>query len=439
VDIGYARVSTDDQELKLQLVALERAGCWPIRKETASGVAKKRPVRDEVLKELQRGDTLTVWKLDRLGRSVVDLKTIITDLEQRGVKFRSLTEHIDTSTAQGRLFFDLLAAFAEFERQLIIERTRAAKAVMIAEGKHPGGRRRFGAVGTGENAISEEEAAREAMLLIEAAERLQGGENMSQVLNDWRDRGVTAYGGGTWEATVLRNMLTNRRVAEVIGAANYHAMTRLFANAAARRKIGRPAEHLLSGILKCECGQPMYATPSTKAIRNYRCRKAEWSGGRSRGCGRVNVSEPAADRAVTEMFTAAVCSEDFANALNQRQAELLAGDATAEQLDEWRQERDELALILPLSIAEDKHRARHAELERIVRDSTARLMERPDLRALLDLPKSEAKLRDAWSSWTVAERRAWLKRVLEYVTVHRATTTGRASDVAARLDPKWRI
>jgi DNA invertase Pin-like site-specific DNA recombinase len=109
VDIGYARVSTDDQELKLQLVALERAGCWPIRKETASGVAKKRPVRDEVLKELQRGDTLTVWKLDRLGRSVVDLKTIITDLEQRGVKFRSLTEHIDTSTAQGWLFFQLLA------------------------------------------------------------------------------------------------------------------------------------------------------------------------------------------------------------------------------------------------------------------------------------------------------------------------------------------
>ena len=144
MDIGYARVSTRDQNPQLQLNALEQAGCWPIFEERVSGVSKKRPVRDQALVQLKAGDTLTVWKLDRLGRSVAELLAIVQDLEQRRIRFRCLTQPIDTSTAAGRMFLTFLAAFAEFERELIKERVLAGKARMKAEGKHPGGPALFG-------------------------------------------------------------------------------------------------------------------------------------------------------------------------------------------------------------------------------------------------------------------------------------------------------
>jgi DNA invertase Pin-like site-specific DNA recombinase len=436
MDIGLARVSTLDQDPKLQLTALERAGCDAIYDEKASGVSARRPVRDEVLGQLTRGDVLTVWKLDRLGRSLVELETIVTGLERRGVKFRSLTEHIDTSTAQGWLFFRLLAAFAEFERQLIIERTKAAKAVMKREGKHPGGRRRFGMEGD-HATVRETEAA----LLREASDRLQAGESMSVIIGDWHDRGVTAYGGGKWEATALRNMLTNPKVAEVIGQDAYQAMARIFADTRARQRLGRRAEHLCSGILQCECGQAMYsvATSIAKKQRVYRCRRAEWSGGRSAGCGRVNVSESAADRVVAEMFIAAVTSEEFAAKLDARRAELLNGDLTAAELDDWRAEMAELVTVLGTRFGTDAMRQRHDQLQRMVRQATTRLMQRPELQALYDLPRTESALRARWDGWSIAERRTWVRRVFKHVTVKRATTTGRGSDVAARMDPKWRI
>jgi DNA invertase Pin-like site-specific DNA recombinase len=113
------------------------------------------------------GGRQVVWKLDRLGRSVIDLNDIITDLRRREVSFRSLTEHIDTSTAQGWLFFQLLAAFAEFERELIIERTIAGKQRMIAAGEHPGGVPMYGFEA---DHVTENE--HEASLLREAARRL---------------------------------------------------------------------------------------------------------------------------------------------------------------------------------------------------------------------------------------------------------------------------
>jgi DNA invertase Pin-like site-specific DNA recombinase len=435
MEVGLARISTLDQDPQLQINALERAGCWPIYQERVSGKAgAAHPVRNEVLRQLDRGDTLTVWKLDRLGRSLVELQRIVTDLERRGIKFRSLTEHIDTSTTQGRLFFVLLAAFAEFKRALIIERTRAGKARRAAEGKHPGGRRRFGM--EADHATIRED---EACLLREAAERLRGGESMSSILDGWNDQGIPAYGGGRWEATVLRNMLASPRVVPIIGQDAYEAMVRLFRDAASRQKLGRPAQHLLSGILRCECGQPMYSVYTGKAQRAYRCRKSEGSGGRSQGCGKVNVSEPAADRWAAEAFIAAVASEEFTSKLNARRAELLEGETTAAKLDDWRAELGELEQVLDTRFAADVHRARHAELQRLVRQATTRLMQRSELQALYDLPKSEGKLRKRWADWTISERRVWLKRVLEYITAKPATSTGRGSDVAARLDPKWRI
>ena len=123
---GYARVSTDDQTPALQLAALKKAGCKTIFKDDGlSGATTKRPALLRCLKKLEHGDTLTVWKLDRLGRSLRDLITMLDDLKHRGVKFRSLREAIDTETPTGRAMWQMIGVLAELERSLISERTRA--------------------------------------------------------------------------------------------------------------------------------------------------------------------------------------------------------------------------------------------------------------------------------------------------------------------------
>lgn len=133
--IGYARVSTDDQHLDLQRDALTQAGCSVIYEEAVSGKNVARPELNQCCKALREGDTLVVWRLDRLGRSLPDLVTIVADLEQRGVHFESLTEQIETGSAAGKLQFHVFAALAEFERSLIRERTQAGLAAARARGR----------------------------------------------------------------------------------------------------------------------------------------------------------------------------------------------------------------------------------------------------------------------------------------------------------------
>ncbi|ATZ94769.1 MULTISPECIES: recombinase family protein [Dickeya] len=140
--IGYARVSTSDQNTELQKNALVGANCELIFEDQASGKNARRPGLKRALRKLKRGDTLIVWKLDRLGRSVRDLITMVSDLQGRGIHFRSLTDAIDTSTPAGRFFFHVMSALAEMERELIVERTRAGLAAARAAGRI-GGRRRI--------------------------------------------------------------------------------------------------------------------------------------------------------------------------------------------------------------------------------------------------------------------------------------------------------
>jgi len=123
--IGYARVSTDDQNLELQLSALNEAGCERIFSDKASGASATRPRLNEALSFLREKDTLVVWKLDRLGRSVKGLVDLIAELEKRQVNFRSLTDSIDTGTPSGRFFFHVMASLAQMERELMVERTQA--------------------------------------------------------------------------------------------------------------------------------------------------------------------------------------------------------------------------------------------------------------------------------------------------------------------------
>ncbi|AVQ07036.1 TPA: recombinase family protein [Xanthomonas vasicola pv. zeae] len=138
--IGYACVSTDDQHLDLQRDALTRAKCGTIYEEAASGKNAARPELEQCRKALRAGDTLVVWRLDRLGRSLPDLVQIVADLERQGVGFESLTEKIETGSAAGKLVFHVFAALAEFERGLIRERTQAGLAAARARGR-VGGRK----------------------------------------------------------------------------------------------------------------------------------------------------------------------------------------------------------------------------------------------------------------------------------------------------------
>lgn len=133
--IGYARVSTEEQNLAPQLEALRRAGCHHIfHDEGLSGASISRPALNQALTRLSPGDVLVTWKLDRLGRSLAHLINIIAELSERGVGFRSLSEAIDTTTAGGRLIFHVMGALAEFERALISERTRLGMASARARG-----------------------------------------------------------------------------------------------------------------------------------------------------------------------------------------------------------------------------------------------------------------------------------------------------------------
>ena len=141
MQIGYARVSTQDQDLRLQYDALQQARCDKIYEDKASGVKASREGLKLALEMLREGDCLVVWKLDRLGRSVKDLVAIVCDLEQRGVHFKSLTDQIDTSTTAGRFFFHVMASLAQMERDLTVERTRAGLDAARRQGR-TGGRKR---------------------------------------------------------------------------------------------------------------------------------------------------------------------------------------------------------------------------------------------------------------------------------------------------------
>ena len=136
--IGYARVSTDDQNLDLQRDALERADCGSIYEEKVSGKSADRPELEHCLRALRSGDTLVVWRLDRLGRSLPDLVRTVGELEGRGIGFESLAEKIATDSAAGRLIFHVFAALAEFERNLIRERTHAGLVAARVRGRNGG-------------------------------------------------------------------------------------------------------------------------------------------------------------------------------------------------------------------------------------------------------------------------------------------------------------
>jgi DNA invertase Pin-like site-specific DNA recombinase len=171
-NVGYARVSTIDQDPTLQLDALAAAGCAKVFEDCASGARADRAGLRSALEYVRDGDVLIVWKLDRLGRSLPHLIETVTSLATRGVGFRSITEAIDTTTPGGRLVFHLFGALGEFERDLIRERTRAGLAAAVARGRK-GGRK---PVVTGEKLARARAIIAKGLTVREAATRLKVGK-----------------------------------------------------------------------------------------------------------------------------------------------------------------------------------------------------------------------------------------------------------------------
>jgi DNA invertase Pin-like site-specific DNA recombinase len=166
MNVGYARVSTRDQHLALQLDALRQAGCRQIYEEVVSGARTERPVLQQTLAHLRKGDVLMIWKLDRLGRSLRHLIEVVSDLAQRGIGFKSLQENLDTTTSSGKLVFHMFGALAEFERDLIRERTQAGLTAARARGRL-GGRPRGLSRQAEATALAAETLYREGQLSVQ--------------------------------------------------------------------------------------------------------------------------------------------------------------------------------------------------------------------------------------------------------------------------------
>ena len=188
MQFGYARVSTRDQNLDLQLDQLRQAGCEQILQETASGAKADRPVLRGLLEQMRAGDILVIWKLDRLGRSLRDLVELVSTLMDKGVGLKSLQDPIDTTSSQGRLVFNIFASLAEFERDLIIERTHAGLSAARARGRK-GGRPKGLSAAAEKKAVAAEALYKEGRLSVnEIAQNL--GVSKATLYKYLRHRGV---------------------------------------------------------------------------------------------------------------------------------------------------------------------------------------------------------------------------------------------------------
>jgi DNA invertase Pin-like site-specific DNA recombinase len=191
--IGYARVSTREQNLDMQVMALEKAGCEKIYEEVVSGAKTDRPILHGVIKQLREGDILTVWKLDRLGRSLKHLVELIHMLIEKNIGLCSLNDPIDTTTSQGRLVFNIFASLAEFERDIIRERTQAGLSAARARGRL-GGRPRGIPKESEATAIAAETLYREGTLsVMQISKKLSISKNTLYKYLRYRNVAISSY------------------------------------------------------------------------------------------------------------------------------------------------------------------------------------------------------------------------------------------------------
>jgi DNA invertase Pin-like site-specific DNA recombinase len=410
--IGYARVSTTDQNLDLQLDALNKAGCAEIFPEKLSGARDDRTELERCLNRLRKGDVLVVWKLDRLGRSLHHLMEIMRDLEDRGIDFQSLNENIDTTTHTGRFMFIIMGALGEFERSMIIERTRAGRQAARARGKYLGGPRLYGDDPHGEKqeaTITPEQVAAERDVLKEIAKRLLDSESVGAIIKDLNHRGITTTMGSHWRSNTVRQVMSNPNIAVIIGQEQSDRLQRLFADPS-RKRQGRPTKHLLTGILRCKCGGRMYVVNKGRGQTVYSCYH---SNANPSNCGKTWVSAPALEAYVTEATIRWLAGPGLVVVRNR----LMKLDQELSQIAK-RMHDDEKELI---ELAKLKGEGRYTTpewlalrdpIEARIKAARELLDKEPAVLALTNIPETRAELEAAWPTWDVERKRSVLKAAI---------------------------
>jgi site-specific DNA recombinase len=419
-----------------------------------------RPGYEELMADLEAGvvDGVLVWRLDRLTRNFDDLQRLWKLINGRGVTLLAVRDSIDTNTASGVLILRNLVAIAEYESASISDRTRSAKAASARTGQpNKGGMRAFGYTPDKLQLVPEEAAA-----IKEAAERLLAGQSLRSIADDFNRRGIRTPRGKTWLPGTLATVLVNPRIAglraykgDIVADAAWPAIItreqheKLVAlrKDPTRRWVprGRPARHLLAGMVECARCSESAEKNGERANRMvnrpedgrdyYLCRKPPLG----RGCGAL-VSGRQLDALVVECVFAALDSEEFTQALKGPRP------ADAEVARQLEQDEDQLRW-LGREIGSDPLRrpaflAAIAEVEMRLRQNRARLAREQRSRALAVLPEDLDQLRHLWEDvWTLDRKRALLDTLIETVIV-RPSTLG--SKTGCRFDRSrarivWRV
>ncbi len=431
MELGYARVSTDDQRLDLQLDALNKAGCAEIFTDKLSGARDDRPELERCLNRLRKGDTLIVWKLDRLGRSLHHLMTIMEDLEQRGINFKSLNESIDTTNHTGRFMFVIMGGLAEFERNLIRERTIAGKQASKSRGKFQGGKRMYGEEPHGEKqkaAITAQQVAAERDLLKDLARSVLDGTSLSAITRDLRNRKITTANGGQWSPSALRRALTNQRTAAaILGDDQYRDLLRAFSDPETRKKRGRASKYMLTGIIRCQCGTRMYVNLQGTGQGNprYRCLHSY----NVKSCRKVSVLAAPLEAYVTKETIRWLAGPGLRVVRNR----LLSLDRGFREAAE-RMHADELELV---ELAKLKGQGRFTveewlalrdPIEARIRQARDLLSKEPTIFVLANIPDTRKELEVAWETWDIDKRRQVLKASIASLVIHQTQQRGPVFD-----------
>jgi DNA invertase Pin-like site-specific DNA recombinase len=434
MNLGYARVSTEEQHLDLQLDDLTRAGIRPedIKVEKRSG-AKTLTVLKRTTALLQQGDSLTVWKLDRLGRTVIAVLSTIRELVERGVTVRSLKDSvvIDPSSAMGKFQLTLIAAQAELERDMIIERTKAGMAAAKARGKFTGGPRLYGFAKQPDEHGKFPIVQQEADVLKDVADKLLSGKSMGWIVKQLRERDIRTARGGTWQVTSLRRVLINPRSEAILGTKQYQDVLGVFADPKYRKTLGPPSEHLLSGIVRCQCGQRMYVSARKGGKSRYTC----YSNVAVGNCGQVHVAAHLLEDYVTRETIKWLAGPGLAKVRQRimaQDADLAAISAkihTDERLLEEaaRQAGEEGTPFAQL-------RAYAKPIEDRIRANRERLRRAPGLAALQDIPTTRKALEAAWPTWDMDKKRSVLKASIARLVISPTSSRGPVPFDERRVD-----
>jgi DNA invertase Pin-like site-specific DNA recombinase len=414
---------------------------------------KRRPGYEQLLADAKAGriKVIVAWHADRLTRQPTENEALIALAERYGIQLATVTGEHDLATPSGRLHFRMLGSIARYESEHRAERLRLKWDELARAGKPKGGGVRPFGFQPDRMTLDEAEAA----LLREAAERVLTGEGLYAVLRDWHAQGIVTPTGKVWSTTSLRRALLAPRSAglrehrgEVLGPAVWPAIldetTRkrlldLFGRDD-RKRQGRPRTYLLSGITICGregCGRAMVGHSAGAKRPKYACRKDV---GEHFGCGQTWIDAPELDRFVTAMVLSTLSSPEFAAALRARLIRDADTSALAAQRDEDRQALKELTRdrYVRRIVEEPEYLAARRELDARIADAEEVLDRQPQTRALVDLPKGEKELREAWKRWGLDERRRVLRMALRGIVIHPAKR-GLPWFDSDRVEPLWRI